>query len=97
MMSRRELVRMAAAVTTGRALPLAAQTPSADYIGPLTGITAGLDDRRFDPVQYARDRYNAAPRRLRFQAGTRSQAEDWQRTLRAKLTELLGGFPSARE
>jgi dienelactone hydrolase len=48
-------------------------------------------------VQYARDRYSAAPRRLRFQARTRPQAEEWQRTLRTKLTELLGGFPSARE
>jgi dienelactone hydrolase len=96
--SRRELGRMAAALTTVRALPLEAQTPtSADYIGPLTGITTGLDDRRFDPVRYARDRYSAAPRRLRFQARTRRQAEEWQGALRAKLTELLGGFPSARQ
>ena len=74
-----------------------AQGRPADYIGPLTGIATGLDDRRFDPVAYARDRYSAAPRRLRFQARTRRQAEQWQRALRAKLTELLGGFPSARQ
>jgi dienelactone hydrolase len=97
-MSRRELGQMAAALTAARALPVGAQTPaSSDYIGPLTGVTTGLDDRRFDPVQYARDRYSAAPRRLRFQARTRPEAEEWQRTLRTKLTELLGGFPSARE
>jgi len=81
-LSRRELGRMAAAMTAAHALPLNAQTPAAfdapqgapgDYIGPLTGITTGLDDRRFDPVQYARDRYSAAPRRLRFQARTRPQ------------------------
>src|SRR4029079_10528145 len=104
-MSRRELGRMAAAMTAARALPLDAHTPAAvddaqgpgDYIVPLTGITTGLDDRRFDPVQYARDRYNAAPRRLRFQARTRPEAEEWQRTLRAKLPELLGGSPSTRE
>jgi len=95
--TRRELGQMAAAVAAARALPLGAQNPSSEYIGPLTGITTGLDDRRFDPVQYARDRYSAAPRRLRFQARTRPQAEEWQRTLRAKLTELLGGFPSARQ
>ena len=95
--TRRELGQMAAAAATARALPVGAQSPSADYIGPLTGLTAGLDDRRFDPVQYARDRYSAAPRRLRFQARTRLQAEEWQRTLRAKLTELVGGFPSARQ
>ena len=87
---------MAAAVATASALPLGAQA-SADYIGPLTGITTGLDDRRFDPVQYARDRYSAAPRRLRFQARTRRQAEEWQRTLREKLTGLVGGFPSVRQ
>jgi plasmid stabilization system protein ParE len=33
---------------------------------------------------------------LRFQATTRAEAEAWQRTLRVKLAELLGGFPSRR-
>ncbi len=70
---------------------------SSGYIGPLTGITKGLEDRRFDPVAYARDRYAQAARRLRFQARTRTEAEDWQKTLRAKLTELVGGFPSQRK
>ncbi len=96
--SRRELGRMAAAVTAARALPLGAQTPtSSGYVGPLTGITNGLDDRRFDPVAFTLDRYRAAPRRLRFQARTRAQAEEWQSTLRAKVTELIGGLPSERQ
>jgi len=95
--SRRELARMAAALAAARALPLSAQTPTpSGYIGPLTGVTNGLADRRFDPVVYTRDRYSAAPRRLRFQARTRRQAEEWQKALRAKLTELIGGIPSAR-
>jgi dienelactone hydrolase len=95
--SRRELGSMAVAGTLARVGPIGAQTPSSsDYIGPLTGVTHGLDDRGFDPVQYARDRYSAAPRRMRFQAGTRRQAEEWQKALRAKLTELIGGFPSTR-
>jgi dienelactone hydrolase len=94
--SRRELARMAAALAAARALPLSGQTPTpSGYIGPLTGVTNGLDDRRFDPVVYTRDRYSAAPRRLRFQARTRRQAEEWQKALRAKLTELIGGIPSA--
>jgi len=89
---------MAAAVTAARALPLGAQTPtSSGYVGPLTGITNGLDDRRFDPVAFTLDRYRAAPRRLRFQARTRAQAEEWQSTLRAKVTELIGGLPSERQ
>jgi dienelactone hydrolase len=98
-LSRRELGRMAAAaMTTAHGLPLAAQPPSSiEYIGPLTGITTGLESRGFDPVAYARDRYSAAPRRLRFQARSQQEAEDWQQALRAKLTELLGGFPAARQ
>jgi dienelactone hydrolase len=107
--SRRELAQMVAglgAASATRAVPLAAQAPapfdsaqggSSGYIGPLTGITSGVDDRRFDPVVYTRDRYGAAPRRLRFQARTRAQAGEWQQTLRAKVTELIGGLPSNRQ
>jgi dienelactone hydrolase len=95
--SRRELGSLAVAGTLTRVGPIGAQTPSpSEYIGPLTGVTHGVDDRRFDPVAYARERYNAAPRRMRFQARTRRQAEVWQKLLRAKLTELMGGFPSTR-
>src|SRR5947207_2212553 len=97
-MSRRELGRMAAAMTAANAMPLDAQPPqpTSNYIGPLTGVTSGVEDRRFDPVVYARDRYAAAPRRLRFGARTRSEADAWQKTLRAKITELAGGFPQER-
>src|SRR4030081_1892152 len=96
--SRRELTRMLAALPAMGAVPLGAQVPDpSGYIGPLTGITKGLDDRRFDPVAYTRDRYSAAPRRLRFQASTRAAAEQWQKTLRAKLTDLIGGFPNERQ
>jgi dienelactone hydrolase len=95
--SRRELARMAAALAAARAVPLGAQrTTASGYIGPLTGVTSGLDDRRFDPVAYIRDRYSEAPRRLRFQASTRAHAEEWQTALRTKLAELVGGFPSVR-
>src|SRR5207245_2287560 len=98
--SRRELAQMVAGLGTAsaaRAVPLAAQPAASGYIGPLTGVTSGIDDRRFDPVAYTRDRYSAAPRRLRFQARTRAQAGEWQQTLRAKVTELIGGFPSDRQ
>ena len=97
-LSRRQLARIAAGVAVARAGRLNAQTASpATYVGPLTGVTAGLEDRRFDPVAYARDLYEAAPRRLRFQARTRIEAEAWQKALRSKLTELIGGFPARRE
>jgi dienelactone hydrolase len=86
---------MAVALTAAGASPLDAQSVSATgYVGPLTGVTNGLDGRHFDPVAYSRDRYAAAPRRLRFQARTTQEAEDWQKALRAKLMDLLGGFPT---
>jgi dienelactone hydrolase len=50
----------------------------------------------FDPVEYSRRRHAQAPLRLRFQANTPVQARNWQRKLRLKLTDLLGGFPSER-
>jgi len=101
-LSRRELAQMAAAMTTARSVAAEsaafepAQGGTSNYIGPLTGVTSGIDDRRFDPVAYTRDRYSAAPRRLRFQARTRPQAVEWQKALRSKVMELVGGFPSEK-
>ena len=97
--SRRELARLAAGLTAARVLPspaLAQAPAAAAYVGPLTGVEKGIEDRRFDPVAYTLDLYAAAPRRLRFQARSRGEAEQWQKKLRAKLTELIGGFPSQR-
>src|SRR5687767_11871042 len=72
-LSRRELARLAAGMTATHAVRLKAQTPAAStYIGPLTGVVKGLEDRRFDPVAYTRDLYAAAPRQLRFRANSRS-------------------------
>jgi dienelactone hydrolase len=97
-LSRRELIRLAGGVAAAQTVRLEAQAPvPSTYIGPLTGVTKGLDDRRFDPVVHVRDLYEAAPRTLRFRARTRSEAEEWQKGLRAKLTELVGGFPATRE
>jgi hypothetical protein len=96
-LSRRELGRLATGLGAPRALRLGAQAPTQpSYVGPLTGIVSGLDDRHFDPVAYTRDLFAAAPRRLRFQARTRAEAEAWQKTLHARLTELLGGLPAER-
>jgi dienelactone hydrolase len=90
---------MAVALPAMRAMRVTAQqtaAPSPNYIGPLTGVTEGLDDRQFDPVAYSRELYAAAPRRLAFSARTRADAEAWQQTLRSKLTELIGGLPTER-
>jgi len=97
-MSRRELARLFALLPATRVLPPAQpQTPAAsNYIGPLTGVS-GIENRRFDPVAFAKDLYAAAPRRLAFKARTRAEAEGWQKTLRSKLIELIGGFPAERQ
>jgi dienelactone hydrolase len=99
--SRRGFFGLAAGLGAARLAQAGGQAPAqapeaSGYIGPLTGVTSGLDDRRFDPVAFARDTYAAAPRQLRFQAASRAEAETWQRSLHAKLTELLGGFPAER-
>lgn len=86
-----------AAIAARAAAPAPAQqTMTAAYMGPLTGVQGGIEDRRFDPVAYTLELYDAAPRRLRFQATTAKEAAAWQRKLRAKLIELLGGFPAER-
>jgi dienelactone hydrolase len=85
-------------VAAAQTVQVDAQAPPvpSTYVGPLTGVTKGLDDRRFDPVAIVQGLYAAAPRTLRFRARTRAEAEEWQKTLRTKLTELVGGFPSER-
>ena len=96
--SRRDLGRLAAALAVARGVPATAwQAPAQPpYIGPLTGIESGLEDRQFDPVAFTRALYAQAPRQLRFQAKTRAEAEAWQNALRPKLVDLLGGFPAVR-
>jgi dienelactone hydrolase len=46
-----------------------------------------------DPVRWTLERYQSAPLRLTFRATNKAAAEAWQQQLRAKLVELLGGFP----
>ena len=104
--SRRELGTVVAGLAVARVLSASSpvdaqgQAPAASgssYTGALTGVDQGIGDRGFDPVAFTRELYAAAPRRLRFQARTRKEAEAWQGTLRAKLTELVGGFPAQRQ
>jgi dienelactone hydrolase len=55
--------------------------------------TPRMPEPNFDVVEWGRRRWQAAPRRLRFTATNRKDAEAWQERLRAKLVELVGGFP----
>ncbi len=94
-MTRRELGKLAAA--GGAALvPSARSRAQNKYGGPLEGCEEKVDAAAFDPVLYTRKLYESAPLRLTFRAQNRRQAEAWQKRLRAKLTELVGGFPAQR-
>src|SRR5690349_11913420 len=55
--------------------------------------TTSIDDPDLDPVRWTKLRYKDAPLRMTFNASTRKEAEAWQKRLRAKVTELVGGFP----
>ncbi len=87
---------------TRRALGLAAAGTVAyaqsepKYSGALEGLEGKVDAKEFDPVAWTLERHQSAPLRMTFRAGNRKQAEAWQTQLRAKLVELLGGFPATR-
>ncbi|MCH8295582.1 acetylxylan esterase [Candidatus Poribacteria bacterium] len=49
-----------------------------------------------DTLTFSHELYDQTPRAMAFQASTKTVAEDWQVKLRAKLIELLGGFPSEK-
>ncbi|MFL6415935.1 MAG: alpha/beta hydrolase family protein [Bryobacteraceae bacterium] len=86
MMTRRRLGKTVA--LAGAAVSTSSSTLSG------ADITAKPEDPGLDPVQWTLDQYKSAPLRLTFRAETRGEAEVWQAQLRAKLTELLGGFPN---
>jgi dienelactone hydrolase len=91
-MTRRQLGKLAASAAllqrSGKGAP--------KYSGALDGSEDRVELSSFDSVSYARKLYESAPLELTFRATNRKQAELWQRKLRTKVTELLGGFPSER-
>ena len=89
--TRRALGLSAAAATTGAF----AQTEKA-YTGALDGYEDQVEGVKLDPVRWSQERWKQAPRYLKFQAENKRQAVAWQKRLRAKVTQLLGGFPESR-
>jgi hypothetical protein len=90
-MTRRDLARLstAAALAPRRR----SQAAPAKYASALDGLDSQLDLSTFDPIAYTLKLHDAALLRLTFRATTRRQTEAWQKQLRAKLIELIGGFP----
>ena len=66
------------------------------YTGALGGFEDKVDAAAFDPVAFTNKLHDSAPLRMTFQAKTPAEAEQWQKALRPKLLELVGGFPAAR-
>ena len=93
MITRRDLGRLAAA---GALAAKGAQPAVSTYKGPLEGVEAKVNLPDFDPVAYTMERYKSAPLKLTFKATNRKDAEAWQRKLRLRLTDLIGGFPHER-
>jgi dienelactone hydrolase len=81
-MTRRDLGKIAA----GTGLLLQAKAADIETVDP----------SELDPILFTKKLSDATPLRLTFQAKSRAQAEKWQQDLRAKLVELLGGFPQSR-
>jgi dienelactone hydrolase len=65
-------------------------------LSPLAAAETTMPKPEFDPVHWTQETYKSALLKLTFNATNQSQAELWQRQLRAKLIELLGGFPHER-
>jgi dienelactone hydrolase len=63
------------------------------YPGALAKFESKVDSKHFDSLEYSLLRYQEMPRRLAFNAKDQRAALAWQKKLRAKLIELIGGFP----
>jgi len=95
-MTRRDLGKLAVAGTALLPARHAQAQAPAKYTGALDGFDNQVDAAAFDPVLFSKKLYESAPLRMTFRAENRRQAELWQKRLRTKLTELLGGFPAER-
>ena len=95
-MSKRLLISRRALALAAAGIASAEQIAKPDYSGALDGVDARVNLGSFDPVHWTLERHTLAPLRMTFQAQTHSQAEVWQRTLRAKLLDLIGQFPGER-
>ena len=73
-----------------------AEPAPAAYTGPLDGVGEKIDPQAFDTLLYSQARYAEAPLRMTFRADNAKAALRWQKELRAKVTELIGGFPAKK-
>jgi dienelactone hydrolase len=95
-MTRRDLAKVtAAAAALGTRRQSRAQ-PVAKYTSALNGIESKVDAASFDPIAYTLKLHDAAPLSMTFRATNRREAEAWQKRLRPKIEELMGGLPRTK-
>ena len=64
------------------------------YRGPLND--SEVNDRQFDSREFSLSSYENIKPSMSFSATNETSARLWQKRVRGKLSELLGGFPSTR-
>jgi dienelactone hydrolase len=94
-MTRRQLAVGALGVAA-LAQQQASAAPEGDYTGALDGFKDKVDPANFDSLSWTLKRYEEIPLKMTFRASSARQTEDWQKSLRTKVTELIGGFPRQR-
>jgi dienelactone hydrolase len=94
-MTRRDLAKLAVGTSALLKKRPARAADGATYTGALDGFEDKVDAAGFDPVLYTKKLHDAAPLHMTFTAQTPREAQLWQKKLRAKLIELVGGFPAS--
>src|SRR5262245_24951519 len=92
-MTRREMALVSGALAAARK---SAKAQAMKYRSALDGMESKVDIGSFDPIAYTLTLHDAAPLALTFRANTKREAEAWQKKLRPKIVELMGGFPQTK-
>ena len=87
--NRRQFGLAAAALSSAAAAPAAETT----YTGALDGFEGKVSMPAFDPVLWTTERHARAPLALTYKPANKRATEAWQKKLRVKVQELIGGFP----
>jgi dienelactone hydrolase len=91
-MANRITRRALAIAAVGAAAVAQTKTEETNYHGALDGLEDKVKLPEFDSLDFTRKLYEKAPLKLTFRATSRKDAEAWQKRLRAKMLELMGGF-----
>jgi dienelactone hydrolase len=82
----------ASGFTDFEALSQISTNPQVQYRGPLGN--SEVNDRQLDSLQFSLSSYASIKPSMSFTATSEAAAREWQKRVRRKLIELLGGFPS---